>query len=155
MPRSEASLLKILFIGRVSTSWVGRDFKLLSDFHVETLQIEDRSFRTLFKLLRQFISADIIYMWFIKVSTFIVVFLSLFFGKKTIVVTGGYDVAKEPKINYGQMLNPLRARMVKFVLEHATKILSVSYYQKENEISRITKKANVNVVSLPYFCAYF
>jgi len=51
--------------------------------------------------------------------------------------------------NYGQILNPLRARMVKFVLEHATKILSVSRYQKEKEISRITKKANVNVVPLP------
>jgi glycosyltransferase involved in cell wall biosynthesis len=149
MPRSGASLLKILFIGRVSTSWIGRDFELLSDFHVETLQIEDRSFRTLFKLFRQFISADIIYMWFIKVNTFIIVFLSLFLGKKTIIVTGGYDVAKEPEINYGQMLNPLRARMVKFVLEHATKILSVSRYQREKEISRITKKANVNVVPLP------
>jgi len=149
MPKSEASLLKVLFIGHVSTSWVGRDFELLSDFHVETLQIKDRSFHTLFKLLQQFISADIIYVWFIKISTFIVVFLSLFLGKKTIIVTGGYDVAEEPKINYGQMLNPLRARMVKFVLEHATKILSVSCYQKENEISRITKKANVNVVPLP------
>jgi len=149
MPKSEASLLKILFIGHVSTSWVGRDFELLSDFHVETLQMKDRSFRTLFKLLRQFVSADIIYVWFIKISTFIVVFLSLFLGKKTIIVTGGYDVAKEPKINYGQMLNPLRAGMVKFVLEHATKILSVSCYQKEKEISSITKKANVNVVPLP------
>lgn len=149
MLKSEASLLKVLFIGHVSTSWVGRDFELLSDFHVETLQIKDRSLQTLFKLLRQFISADIIYVWFIKISTFIVVFLSLFLGKKTIIVTGGYDVAKEPKINYGQMLNPLRARMVKFVLEHATKILSVSRYQKEKEILRITKKANVNVVPLP------
>jgi len=149
MPKSEASLLKVLFIGHVSTSWVGRDFELLSDFHVETLQIKDRSFHTLFKLLWQFISADIIYVWFIKISTFIVVFLSLFLGKKTIIVTGGYDVAKEPKINYGQMLNPLRARMVKFVLEHATKILSVSRYQKEKEILRITKKANVSVVPLP------
>ena len=149
MPKSEAPLLKILFIGHLSTSWIGRDFELLSDFYVEPLQIKGRSFHTLFKLLRQFISADIIYVWFIKISTFIVVFLSLFFNKKTIIVTGGYDVAKEPKINYGQMVNPLRARMVKFVLEHATKILSVSRYQKEKEISRITKKANVYVVPLP------
>ena len=149
MPKREAPLLKILFIGHLSTSWISRDFELLSDFYVKPLQIKDRSSRTLFKLLRQFISADIVYVWFIKISTFTVVFLSLFFKKKTIVVTAGYDVAKEPKINYGQMLNPVRARMVKFVLEHATKILSVSRYQKEKEISRITEKANVNVVPLP------
>jgi glycosyltransferase involved in cell wall biosynthesis len=149
IPKRDAPLLKILFIGYLSTSWIARDFELLSDFHLEPLQIKDRSAHTLFELLRQFMSADIVYVWFIKISTFIVVFLSLFFKKKTIIVTAGYDVAKEPKINYGQMLNPLRARMVKFVLEHATKILSVSRYQKEKEISRITKKANVNVVPLP------
>ncbi len=149
MPESKATQLKILFVGHLSTSWIGRDFELLSDFYVESLQIKSRSFHTLFMLLRQFISADIVYVWFIKISTFIVVFLSLFLNKKTIVVTGGYDVAKEPKINYGQMLNPLRARMVKFVLEHATKVLSVSRYQKEKEIARITKKANVRVVPLP------
>lgn len=148
MSKSGAPLLKILFIDHLYMLWINRDFELLSDFYVEPLQMRDRSFYTLFKLLRQFISADIIYVWFIKISTFIVVFLSLFFNKKTIIVTGGYDVAKEPEINYGQMLNPLRARMVKFVLEHATKILSVSYYQQEKEISCITKKANVNVVPL-------
>ncbi len=149
MSKSEAPLLRIMFIGNLSTSWIGRDFTLLSDFCVEPLQIKSRSFHTLFKLLRQFLSSDIIYVWFIKMSTFIVVFLSLFFNKKVIIVTGGYDVAKEPKIKYGQMLNPVRARIVKFVLEHATKILSVSHYQKEEEISSITKKANVTVVPLP------
>jgi glycosyltransferase involved in cell wall biosynthesis len=149
MPKSAAPLLKILFFDHLYMLWINRDFELLSDFYVEPLQMRDRSFYTLFKLLRQFISADIIYVWFIKISTFIVVFLSLFFNKKTIIVTGGYDVAKEPEINYGQMLNPLRARMVKFVLEHATLILSVSHYQKEKEISCITKKANVHVVPLP------
>jgi len=149
MSKRKATSLKILFIGHLSTSWIGRDFELLSDFCVEPLQIRGRSFYTLLKLIRQFISADIIYVWFIKISTFIVVFLSIFFNKKTIIVTGGYDVAKEPKINYGQMLNPLRARMVRFVLEHATKILSVSHYQKEKEILRITKKTRVHVVPLP------
>lgn len=89
MPKSEAPLLKILFIGHLSTSWIGRDFELLSDFYVEPLQIESRSFHTLFKLLRHFISADIIYVWFIKMSTFIIVLLSLLFNKKTIIVTGG------------------------------------------------------------------
>lgn len=149
MSKRKATSLKILFIGHLSTSWIGRDFGLLSDFCVEPLQIRGRSFYTLLRLIRQFISADIIYVWFIKISTFIVVFLSIFLNKKTIIVTGGYDVAKEPKINYGQMLNPLRARMVKFVLEHATKILSVSHYQKEKEISSITQIARVCVVPLP------
>jgi glycosyltransferase involved in cell wall biosynthesis len=147
MPKSEASLLKILFIGHVSTSWVGRDFELLCDFHVETLQMKDRSFPTLFKLLRQFISADIIYVWFIKISTFIVVLLSVFLGKKTIIVTGGFDIAEEPEINYGQMLNPLRARMVKFVLKNADRILPFSDFAKE-EVLKITKNAKIDVVPL-------
>lgn len=141
--------MKILFIGHLSSSWISRDFRLLSDFDVELLQIRRKSVRTLFKLLRSFIRTDIIYVWFVKMNAFIVVFLSLFFKKKTIIVTGGYDVAKEPGIGYGQMLNPLRAGMVKFVLEHATKILSVSHYQMEKEILRITKKVNVEVVPLP------
>ena len=147
MPKKRGSTLKILFVGHLSTSWIGRDFELLSDFYVEPLQIKDRSLSTLFKLLRQFISADIVYVWFIKISTFIVVFLSLFFNKKTIIVTGGYDVAKEPKINYGQMLNPLRARMVKFVLKNADRILPFSNFAKE-EILKITKNAKIDLVPL-------
>jgi len=147
MPKSEAPVLKVLFIGHLSTSWIGSDFELLSDFYVEPLEIKGRSFHTLFKLLRQFIFADIIYVWFIKISTFIVVFLSLFFNKKTIIVTGGYDVAKEPKINYGQMLNPLRARMVKFVLKNADRILPFSDFAKE-EVLKITKNAKIDMVPL-------
>jgi len=141
--------LKILFLGHLSKSWISRDFELLSDFYVEPLQIRRNSLHTLFNLLRQFIPADIVYGWFVDVYAFAAVFLSLFFNKKTIIVTGGYDVAGEPKINYGQMLNPLRARMAKFVLEHATKILSVSHYQKEKEISGITEKTNAEIVPLP------
>ncbi len=138
-----------MFIGHLSTSWMNRDFELLSDFRIVPLQTKGRTPYTLLGLLREFISADIVFVWFIKLSTFIVVFLSLFFNKKTIVVPGGYDVAEEPEINYGQMLNPLRAIMVRFVLEHASKILSVSCYQKEKEICRITRKADVDVVPLP------
>ncbi len=122
---------------------------MLSGFCVVPLQTRGRTPYTLFLLLREFISADVVFVWFIKLSTFIVVFLSLFFKKKIIIVPGGYDVAREPEINYGQMLNPLRARMVRFALEHATKILSVSRYQKEKEIYRITRKADVDVVPLP------
>jgi len=147
MPKKRGSTFKILFIGHLSTSWIAGDFELLSDFCVEPLQIKDRSFSTLFKLLRQLISADIVYMWFIKISTFIVVFLSLFFNKKTIVVTGGYDVAKESKIDYGQMLDPLRARMVKFVLKNADRILPFSNFAKE-EVLKITKHAKIDLLPL-------
>lgn len=145
--KREALPLKILFIGHLSTSWISKDFELLSKFYVKPLQIRGRSFHTVFELLRQFVSADIIYVWFIKISTFIVVFLSLFFKKKTIIVTGGYDVAKEPNINYGQMLNPLRARMVRFVLENADRILPFSNFAKE-EVLKITRNTKIDLIPL-------
>lgn len=61
MPKKRDSTFRILFIGHLSTSWIARDFELLSDFYVEPLQIKDRSFSTLFNLLRQLISADLVY----------------------------------------------------------------------------------------------
>jgi len=55
---------------------------------------------------------------------------SKLFRKKSIVVIGGYEVAKIPEIEYGAMLDKNESRKVKFILNHADSVVCVSDYNK-------------------------
>jgi glycosyltransferase involved in cell wall biosynthesis len=52
-------------------------------------------------------------------------------GKPSLVVVGGYEVAKVPEIGHGSLLDPGKAKMVKYVLEKASKVLPVDESLKE------------------------
>ena len=94
------------------------------------------------------------FIWFAGGHATRVVFLSKLFRKKSIVVVGGYEVAKVPEINYGLMLNPKSARRVKYVLENADKVLAVSEFNKK-EILKYTNSNNVELVYNGVDCKKF
>lgn len=98
--------------------------------------------------------ADVVYSWFANLNAFFVVLFCMILRKKSVIVTGGYDVANVPDIDYGSLLNPISARIVKFVLENADKILPFSNYAKE-EVLSITGKANFDMIPLACDTARF
>jgi glycosyltransferase involved in cell wall biosynthesis len=67
------------------------------------------------------------------------------FRKKSIVIVGGYEVARVPEIGYGAMLNPIYAQAVRFVLNHSDRVFAVSEFNKK-EIAKYTRNKNVRVV---------
>jgi len=81
-------------------------------------------------IIKGVIWADITFSWFAGVHAARAVLFSRILRKRAIVVTGGYDVANEPSINYGTMRSPKSrsARIVKFVLNHADLILPFSNF---------------------------
>ena len=48
-----------------------------------------------------------------------------FFGKRSIIVVGGVDVAREPGLNYGMFLNPWKSVLVRYALRNASRVLVV------------------------------
>jgi glycosyltransferase involved in cell wall biosynthesis len=69
--------------------------------------------------------ADLTFNWFASVYSFVAVSAARLAGKKSLVVLGGVDVAKEPEIGYGLWLSPWKGALVGRALRHADAVLSV------------------------------
>jgi len=91
--------------------------------------------------------ADVVYSWFANLNAFFIVLFCRILRKKSVIVTGGYDVAYLPEIDYGVLSNPIIARRVKFVLENADKALPFSNFAKKNVLD-VTSKANIEMIPL-------
>jgi glycosyltransferase involved in cell wall biosynthesis len=86
-----------------------------------------------------------IFVWFAGFQAFISVFLSKFFGKKLVVVAGGYDAAFVPEINYGVFTCWWRKIMAIFVYKNTNLVLAVSENTKR-ELLRYIKPKKVFII---------
>ena len=142
MPRK----VKILLIRPWISSFIQKDLDLLEKhFNVKVIDaaLSRRNVRgtliTLLSFTKGILWADVNFSWFAGFHAFLAVLLSTIFRKKSIVVAGGYDVANEPDINYGVMRFPesRSARMAKFALKHADKVLAVSGFNKNEALNYV------------------
>jgi len=146
---------KILFVYSSLPSFVRRDLEIL-ERHFTVKKVKIRTFRVtrkgseplvFLRLLKGVLWADFVYTWFARWSAFFIVLFCMFLRKKCIIVVGGYDVVYIPEIDYGSLKSLLGSLKVKFILEHATKILPFSNYAN-NRVLSVTKKANICVIPL-------
>jgi len=143
--KSSNDKIKILFLPGLSTSFIKNDYEILKK-HFIVSQVNWHGKRDIFKILKKVINKDLVFVWFASDHAGISVFLAKLFGKKSIVVAGGYDVANIPEFNYGQFTqNWIKKTLAKFALKHADIILPVSNYVK-NEISKILQPKKLEVV---------
>lgn len=77
----------------------------------------------LWKLARGVLWSEVTFAWFAERHAKWMVRFSRMLGKLSIVVVGGYEVAKVPEIGHGSLLDPKKAKMVKYILRRATKVL--------------------------------
>lgn len=128
---------KILFIHATRAPFIQNDLEMLSKhFDVRVLDLTPFSGslkkklkyspEILLKMVRGILWSDITFTWFADIHAFLAVLLSKIFRKKSIVVVGGYEVVYAPEIGYGGMINPRKARMIKFILKNADKVIAVS-----------------------------
>lgn len=153
--------IKILFVRPFKSSFIQRDLELLEehfDVKVVDYTFSKKNFNGVFKssceMLTGILWADVTFSWFASYHAYCAVRLSRIFRKKSIVVVGGYEVAKVPEIGYGAMLNPRSAHSVKYVLENADKILAVSEFSKK-EILKYSNLKNVELVYNGVDCEKF
>ena len=131
-----------------------RDIEILKKhFEIRTAPTFNRkkpitSIPSIFKILRGTLWADLTFSQFADTHAFLAVLVSKMFRKKSIVIVGGYEVAKVPEIGYGAMLNPVFAQVVKFVLNHADRILTTTESLKEDAINN-AKVNGKNIKTVP------
>lgn len=138
---------RILFSSTIYTSFIKEDFNILEK-HFVVHKIIGSGIIHIVKLLFSVPKADVTYTWFASVYSAFVVFFSRLFGKKSVIVIGGVDVAKEREINYGIWLSKWRSMFVKYALKNADKVLSISPFLK-SEAERLAEYDGRNIMYLP------
>jgi glycosyltransferase involved in cell wall biosynthesis len=144
---SEPSRLKVALVYyRSFSSFIKNDYTILSR-HFEVREVKINSIFDLFVLAKAIKWCDFSFTWFAGEHAFPVVILSKALGKKSLVVAGGYDVACEKEIVYGQFtLSWHKCAMTKFVLEQTDAVLAVSDFT----LKEVQKRARPNNLRLVY-----
>ncbi len=133
--------MKILFVHAGMPTFAKTDYDVLSEVH----DVREFNFPTLKSGWGQIIKklpalwqgvkwADLTFSWFGKLHAFFAILFSKIFGKKSIVVAGGDDVAHEPKIRYGMFSYWWKKWCPLFVFKYADLIIPVSAFNKEETI---------------------
>jgi len=121
---------KILFIYRKPSSFIEKDMNILRErFDVVPLQFGGR--RNLFRLLRGILKTRVSVSWFALPHAAYATGFSRLFGRKSLVIAGGWDVVSMPEIGYGLMNNPKSQKKVIKTLNRASMIIAVSNSTKE------------------------
>ena len=110
------------------SSFIKKDYVILRK-HFSTRIHYFRGLKSLpkfFKFLKNILWADITISRFANGHAYRAVLFSKIFKKKSIVVVGGYEVANLPQINYGLARSKKSRKKVKYTLEHADKVVTVS-----------------------------
>lgn len=137
--------MKIAFVYYDYSSFVKQDYEILSR-HFAVERASYRSPKDIFKIARAIFNSDLTYSWFASGHSFIAVLISKLLGKRSMVVAGGYDVAYEPEINYGQYtLGKDKRIYADFVLNNADLILAVSRFTKGEAMAR-AKPRSIRVI---------
>jgi hypothetical protein len=97
------------------------------------------------RLFKGVLWADITFSWFAEIYALWAARLSGMFGRKSIVVIGGYEVAQVPEISYGSALHPETRDMVSKILAMTDKAIAVSEFVKKSALS-IAPEAEIEVV---------
>lgn len=143
---------KILFVHESNSSFIEQDLKILQK-HFNTKNIKVGTKKTNYrekllisiKILKKILQVDLTFSWFAGNHAYLTVILSKIFRKKSVVIIGGFEVAREPEINYGALFDPTKFRRIKYVLENADKVIAVSKFNKE-EILKISRPKSLEIL---------
>ena len=138
----EDNVKRILFVTPSFRSFIEKDYKILKrEFRVRCVVYSYEHKMSLLLLVPRIIKgvlwADLTYSWFGSFHAFFTVLFSKILRKKSIVVAGGYDVAKMPEMNYGLMNMRLWRLFSIFSFKLCDKILAVSQYTKKEAIENL------------------
>ena len=140
----------VVYYRRKST-FIQRDVDIFSK-HFDVDEISIRKVIDIFPLIKKIRKSDVVYIWFAGKHAGISVLLAKLIGKKSIVVVGGYDVAKVPEINYGLWAvgSFWDKLLAKLALNYSDAVVSVSGVLAKNLRIYANIKRNIYVVPTGY-----
>jgi len=135
----------VLFVSPSFSSFIEKDYQILrAKYRVKNVVYSHRCKKSLLSLIPRIIGgvlwADLTFIWFGSFHAFFAILFSKLMQKKSIVVAGGYDVAKMPEIDYGLINMKLWRLFSIFSFRFCDRILAVSQHTKRE----IIKNLNLN-----------
>ncbi len=138
---------KILFTSTLDLPFIADDVHILNRHH-DVDRLTTRGLRAPLTILLRLLSADLTYTWFASTYGFWVVLFGRWLGKRSIIVVGGVDAAKREDLGYGIWLNPWKARLVRYAVRRADRVLVVAPVLKE-QLRRLCGYGGANIVWVP------
>ena len=139
-------------------TYVAKDLRILQEKHdvreCEFIGVKNtrpsRLLRDVFVLIQGVWWSDLTVSWFGKLHGFFTVFFSKMLGKKSIVVSGGDDVANYPTTNgsYGLCADPVKKWFAYLTFKFCDAIICISKFNLEETIRNA--KANPRKIKLIY-----
>ena len=130
--------MKILFVYPKSLglrSFIKKDADILASKHSVQLFAFDRVRRDIIPLIKAMNEAQLVFSWFCGLHALLSNFLAKLFGKPSITVVGGYEVAKVPEIKYGQFANGNNQYITLWGLKLSNKVFNVSQYSRNETLA--------------------
>lgn len=155
--------MRVLFIYKVLSSFVKKDLEILSQDNevVEFEFVPVHGVKVLGQFLKQFIylifnghKYDAFYIWFADDHAFLPALFSKLFGKKSFLVIGGYDSARDIALNYGVFVNKIRGVLALQAMKWSSVNIAVSNHVLKKINAILSRTDNVmihNCVSLDYY----
>ena len=145
---------RILFVHPTKSAFIQADLDLLKrHFDVRVLDLggvrknAGGVLRTVWRLAWGTLWADLTFAWFAERHAKWMIRSSRILGRPAVVVVGGYEVAKVPEIGHGSLLDPKKAKTVKYILERADRVLPVDESLKEDAIKNLgVDGANIQTI---------
>lgn len=145
---------RVLIVAPKPSTFVIRDVRLLNDdrpaaFALNPAQKSVRALLTLPFFVLKVIRAGVIITWFADSSKF-PVRLARMFGRKSVVIIGGYDVAKIEGIGYGSLLDEKKGEKVRWTLERADAVVAVDQGLVDDLVGHFGKNFQARVIPTGY-----
>ena len=137
----------IFFFSTLHTPFIQQDETLLAERY-PVVSLIARGADALFRIPVALLRARLAFVWFGSVYAGVTVFLAKLLGRKSVVVVGGVDAAKEPEIRYGIWLNPWKVPFVRYAFRNADRLLVVDPFL-HHEVIRLAEYPGDNIVYIP------
>ena len=139
--------MKICFIGNLGTTFIKRDYEILSKhFDVDVIEPPKKKSRWMkypSTVAKKVKNCDLTFSWFAGWHSAFAVHYAKKYNKKSIVVAGGFDVVYLPEINYGAFTNLKEKLSSKYTLKNADLIISISKSNQKELLEKIKPKKNI------------
>ncbi len=123
---------KILLVHNKLMSFVQTDWDLLNQNHsVTEMKMNRKEALNLVKIWCMVKKHDLVYCWFSSWHSFISLLFAKLQHKPSILVSGGYDVANLPQINYGHQRGGIKKWISRWGMHLATVMVVNSNFSKQ------------------------
>jgi glycosyltransferase involved in cell wall biosynthesis len=146
---------RILFVHNLNSSFVRKDIELLrKHFEVQIMEFGvgprelGKSIIALFLMIFGVVRADLTYSWFGGRHSLWAVLLSKWMRKKSVVVVGGFEVARIPEIGYGAALSVKSTIGMRWILANASRVLTVDESLEREAVMNLGASTS-NIVTIP------